>query len=412
MRKDITTEMLVQKEGGRVNKSSLARQYGCCWRTIDRRLNPEKYKKDAKKRIYSSALDDYKSIIDAKIEEENVPATGIYELLKIKYGYTHGYGIIRNYVRTKKKEIIRNLTIRFETIPGYQSQVDWKESLSLTSMLDQEYIINIFLIVLGFSRMKYIELTLDKTQSTFEKALIHAFEYYGGTTEEILFDNMKTVVDHAKSDISNKIVINSSLKQFSKDANFEVKTCKIYRPQTKGKVETLAKIMNRLKAFNHEFVDIGELENVVKKLMYELNFNEKSQATNEYPSVRFEKEKEYLKPVNIELLKSNVFYKNKSYKVSKESMILYKGIKYSVPTKYVGKHIFVKEDTECIHLYFNTELIRRYQKNETARFNYKKDDYLEILEHTDIDEYAKEKLKENINNDDLRSLNEINIEED
>lgn len=48
MRKDITTNILVDG-GEKINKSALARQYGCCWRTIDRRLNPEKYKKEKKK---------------------------------------------------------------------------------------------------------------------------------------------------------------------------------------------------------------------------------------------------------------------------------------------------------------------------------------------------------------------------
>ena len=42
MRKDITIEKLMLG-GEKVNKSALARQYGCCWETIDRRLNPEKY---------------------------------------------------------------------------------------------------------------------------------------------------------------------------------------------------------------------------------------------------------------------------------------------------------------------------------------------------------------------------------
>lgn len=43
MRKDITINLIL--EGGeKINKSALARQYGCCWRTIDRRINPEKYK--------------------------------------------------------------------------------------------------------------------------------------------------------------------------------------------------------------------------------------------------------------------------------------------------------------------------------------------------------------------------------
>ena len=63
MRKDITVEKL--KLGGtKVNKTQLARQYGCCWETIDRRLNPEKYQKDKKERIYTSMLDPFKQIID------------------------------------------------------------------------------------------------------------------------------------------------------------------------------------------------------------------------------------------------------------------------------------------------------------------------------------------------------------
>lgn len=414
MRKDISVETLSRKEGIRLNKSKLARQYGCCWKTIDRRLNPEKYKKkcsEKKKRIYTSKLDDYKALIESKVSEGNIPATGIFTLLKIKYGYTGGYGIVRNYVRKVKADITNILTIRFETIPGYQSQVDWKETLTLTSTEGIKYTVNIFLMVLGYSRMKYIELTTDKTQATFERALINSFEYFGGTTAEILFDNMKTVVDHAKSDYRH-VVLNNSAVQFAKDANFKIITCLSFRPQTKGKVETLAKIMNRLKAFDHEFKDLEELDKIVKALMKELNYEEKSQATNEIPCIRFEKEKEYLTPVNIDLLKSNILHNDRQYKVTKESMITYKGIKYSVPTEYVGKYISVNEDIECIHLYFNTKLIRSYKKDEKFRYNYKKSDYLDILEHSDISAYGKEKLIENINNQDLRSLNEINIEED
>ena len=152
--------------GEKMNKSTLARQYGCCWETIDRRLNPDKYKKERKKRIYTSILDQYKQIIDDKIENNNIPATGIYFLLKTKYGYKGKYGIIRKYVSSKKKQIISELTIRFETIKGYQSQVDWKEKLKLHDVNDNEYIFSIFLIVLGNSRYKYIELTFDQTQTT------------------------------------------------------------------------------------------------------------------------------------------------------------------------------------------------------------------------------------------------------
>ena len=71
MRKDITIEKIMLG-GERVNKSALARQYGCCWETIDRRLNPDKYKKEKKVRIYKSILDPYKNIIDEKVENNNI----------------------------------------------------------------------------------------------------------------------------------------------------------------------------------------------------------------------------------------------------------------------------------------------------------------------------------------------------
>ena len=48
MIKDTTIEKIIIG-GEKVNKSELARQYDCCRRTIDRRLNPEKYKKEKKK---------------------------------------------------------------------------------------------------------------------------------------------------------------------------------------------------------------------------------------------------------------------------------------------------------------------------------------------------------------------------
>ena len=73
---------------------------------------------------------------------------------------------MRKYVTSKKEKIINELTIRFETIKWYQSQVDWKEKLKLHDVNINEYIVSIFLMVLGNSRYKYIELTFDQTQPT------------------------------------------------------------------------------------------------------------------------------------------------------------------------------------------------------------------------------------------------------
>ena len=406
MRKDITAEKLILG-GEKLNKSALARQYGCCWETIDRRLNPNKYKKDKKNRVYTSKLDPYKNIIDEKLENNNIPATGILFLLKNKYGYDGKYGIVRKYVSSKKKNIINDLTIRFETIKGYQAQVDWKEKMKLHDISGNEYIVSIFLIVLGNSRYKYIELTFDQTQPTLFRCLINSFRYFGGITEEILFDNMKTIVDQVKSNFTD-VVINSKAMQFSKDAGFKIVTCRPYRPKTKGKVETLAKIMNRLKAYDNEFKDKEELELVVDQLKYELNYEEKSQAVDEIPRVLFEKEKEYLKPVNYEILE-NYCLPQKTYKVTHESMITYHGIKYSVPIQYVGKNISVLEEDNVIHLYYNKKLIYTYQKNSKWRYNYKEKDYIDILKHSSFNTKTEDEINEYIDKN-LYSLDGIYID--
>ena len=407
MRKDITVEKLTLEGGNKLNKTELARQFGCCWETIDRRLNPDKYKKIKKKRIYNSKLDPFKSIIDEKLEKMNVPATGIYFLLKTKYNFTGKYGIVRKYVSEKKEQIITTLTIRFETVKGYQSQVDWKEKLKLHDTNNNEYVISIFLIVLGHSRYKYIELTFDQKQETMFKCLTNAFKYYSGTTEEILFDNMKTIVDQVRSNYT-QVVINSKANQFAKDAGFKIITCMPYRPRTKGKVETLAKIMNRLKAFDYEFKDIKELNEIVKKLNYELNYEEKSQAIDELPIKLFINEKEYLKPVNYEILE-NYSLIEKTYKVSHESMISYHGIKYSVPIQYIGKPITVKDTDNVIYLYYNKKLICSYRKNEKYKYNYKEEDYIDILKHSIFTEKTESELEEYIDKN-LNSLDRIFID--
>lgn len=164
----------------------------------------------------------------------------IYLLLKDKYGYTGGYSSVARYVASFKQEQKVKVTIRFETTPGYQAQVDWKEKLELVDSSNAPYMINIFLMTLGYSRMKFVKLTFDRTQSTLFECLTSAFEFFGGTTDEILFDNMKTVVDHAKSDFSN-VVINEKFVQFAKDSGFLVRACLFFQLISKryGKKSTI-----------------------------------------------------------------------------------------------------------------------------------------------------------------------------
>lgn len=377
MRKDIENEILKYGlEVNLLNKSELARRMNCSRQTINFKIKKLNNKIPKTKREYSSKLDDFKDIIETKVEKYACSAMAIYLLLKNKYGYSGGYSTVARYISNFKQEQKVKVTIRFETTPGYQAQVDWKEKLELVDSSNAPYTINIFLMTLGYSRMKFVKLTFDRTQSTLFDCLTSAFEFFGGITDEILFDNMKTVVDHAKSDFSN-VVINEKFAQFAKDAGFIVRACKAFRPETKGKVEVLAKIMNRLKAYNGEFSNQYDLVRIIEDMNISLN-KEIVQGINQRPIDRFQKEKNTLNPVNIELLKP-YFIRQKEYKVSNESMITYKGKKYSVPTAYIGKYVTVTEGDSTIYIYYTTNFICSYDTLVDCFLNYKEKHYKEIL---------------------------------
>lgn len=215
-----------------------------------------------------------------------------------------------------------NITIHFETAKSDQCQIDWKESLKLTSKNNEVFEVNIFLALLGYSRAKYIQLTLDKTQPTLFNCLTNTIKYFGGIPHEFLFDNMRTVVDQSRTQFKEP-VYNEKFVKFAKDAGFIAKSCVAFRPKTKGKVETLAKLMNRLKAYNNEFETIEELNNIVKHLCEE--FNAEIQATTGEKTIeRLKKEKEYLNhEPNYEILEKYFDKKPIIRKVPNDFLIVY-----------------------------------------------------------------------------------------
>lgn len=175
------------------------------------------------------------------------------------------------------------------------AQVDWKEDFTLHTQAGEEITIKIFLMILGSSRYKYVEATLNQDQKTLFKSMIRGFKAFGRIPKEIWFDNMKTVVYRSKTQYS-QVVFNQSFYYFSKDMQFQPIACRPYRPQNKGKVEALARLMDRLKVYDYEIESYEELEQIVDQFQQEIN-EEISQATYERPNKLLEKEKEHLKPL-------------------------------------------------------------------------------------------------------------------
>ncbi len=388
MRKDISEYMKqIQKDGLKPVYSEVARMFNCDYRTVKGYYeHPEKEIQRAKK---PSKLDSYKQIIDDKLDIK-CSYYSIYKFIE-KHGYTGKYSILADYCHNRKEEEIKKATIRFETNPGLQAQVDWKEEMTLHTRNGESVTFNIFLTLLGYSRKKYIELTLDRAQDTLMSAMVRSFEYFGGVPKEILFDNMKTVVDQSKTEYS-KAVINERFYQFSKDIGFEVWACRPYRPQTKGKVEALARTMERLRPYDYEFDTIDELDEIIRDFLEDLN-NEVSKATNQIPNVMAEKEKEYLHFLPAKETIDTYLTIPPKRKVSKESMVVYNKRKYSLPTNYIGKTVQIKEEKPYLYILFNGIIVATHEISKKT-INYQKDHMVEILKSDAMKRRTDEEIEE------------------
>ncbi len=121
MRKDIFERMeFMKKENIEPNYAELARIYQCDYRTVKRYFKSDGTLKERRK--VPSKLDNYKEVIEEKLEM-SCTYMSIFKFIQ-KRGYKGKYTILREFARSIKIDKTNKATIRFETNPGLQAQVD------------------------------------------------------------------------------------------------------------------------------------------------------------------------------------------------------------------------------------------------------------------------------------------------
>lgn len=222
-----------------------------------------------------------------------------------------------------------------------------------------------------------------------------AFEIFGGVPDEVLTDNMKTVMDEPRTKYSPG-KINNKFQQFADDYGFKVHPCIASRPETKSKVESPMKILDELRAYG------GQLDiNGLTKKLEEINNRENTkyhEGYNGIPLLLLDKEKDFLKPLPNKAIRSHHTINTVSVKVNGSSLIKYNAHYYSVPPKYIGKTLKLQVYDNQLHLYYNSLLVTIHFISE-KKLNYLESHYIEIakltlpFEEKKIEEIAKENLR-------------------
>jgi transposase len=280
-----------------------------------------------------SKLDPYKEQITMWLEEAPYSAERILEKIR-EEGFTGGHSIVREFVRHKKEHNDEKATVRFETMPGLQGQMDWAffENHEVIEDAKAKKLF-CFLLILGYSRMRYIEFVTDMSTNTMICCHMNAFRYFGGYPEEILYDNMKQVVIKRllKQEDST---LNKQFEDFAGFYGFKPVLCRPYRGQTKGKVERTVQFVRDNFMVGIKYDSLADLNGQALAWCNKVNAKVHS-TTNEVPLERLKKEG--LNPLKREYIIDKINLR----RVQKDCLISYGGNHYSVPSEYAGKDVTV-----------------------------------------------------------------------
>ena len=400
-------KVIMEVNNLKVNKSQIARELGVDARTVGKYLNG--YVKPTT-RNRKSPIDDFKPIIQSLLSEESIQVfyykRVLWQYLKDNHGLDCAQSSFRRYIsnnvefndyfkRRKKGYISNKSTMRFETDKGQQAQLDWKENIDFVLSTGEVININIFVLILSYSRFRIYRLSLEKTQDILFSFLNESFETFGGVPKELLTDNMKTVMDQPRTAYQSGKV-NNKFQQFADDYGFKVRPCIAGRPNTKAKVEAPMKLLDEIRAYNGT-LNFNELHELISKLNNRIN-GTCNTSTGKIPVLHLEKEKDFLLDLPTEQIRNRYSIITTSVKVNRQSMISYKSNQYSVPPEYINKKLKLQVYDNQLHLYYNTNLVTIHEiKNQ--KLNYHDNHYLQISYLTfknskyEMNEIAKNNLK-------------------
>lgn len=337
---------------------NISRTLGIHRKTVKKHIEAKAFPQYRKGKRSISILEPYKQIINDYLDQDDYQGTWIFDRLK-RIGYAGGYDTVKRYVSDIKEQKIRLAYIRFETEPGLQAQVDWGD-FQVQEPDGRMSTVYAFVMVLGYSRAKYIEYVERCTLDVFMDCHIRAFRYLQGVTAEILYDNMKNVVIGRKD--NGKPVFNIEFLHFAHHYGFQPMAAPPYSPWVKGKVERPMDYIRERFWRGYAFSSIQKANEDVMLWLNETANHRVHGTHHEAVRLRWEREVPCLRklpPVDYDT-SLKVFRK-----VFKDCQLSYNGNRYRVPYHVVGKRVMLKIKGDLIRIYHDQELLAGYREPES-----------------------------------------------
>jgi transposase len=260
-------------------------------------------------------------------ERYDLPTVEILRRLH-EQGYAGGKNPVYQMVRRFRK-IVTPPLVRFEGLVGEFCQNDFGH-VRVRYDDGTEEILHFFASRLKWSRWVYVELVPNEQVEALVRALLAAFDSFGGVPLACVFDNPKTVVISRQG---GAIQWNDTFAQAALDYRFGPELCTPRRGQEKGSVENLVGFVKNGFFKVRRFHDRADLDSQLAQWHHEVNEVRPCRATGVPPLARIAEERRRLRPLPIPSAEYALRF---PVRVGPTGWVTFHGVRYSMPAETIG----------------------------------------------------------------------------
>ena len=315
----------------------LAKEFGCARNTVRRYLRqggPVAFRKPVRRTAFDG-LDEW---LRERFFRHGGNADVVRQELASELGIVIGLRSVELRVHRWRRELKAQMraTVRFETAPGHQMQIDFGDTRVWIG--GERVRVHLFVATLGYSRRLHIRASLRERQADWFEGMEGAFLRFGGVPAEVLFDNPKALVEHHDA-TTREVRFNGRLHAFARYWGFAPRACAPYRARTKGKDERGVGYVKKNAIAGRRFESWAALEAHLDRWMREVADQRVHGTTGVAPAERFVQEAGALRPLGGRAPFGQL--RDLVRKVQADCAIDLDTNSYSVPWRLIGESVQV-----------------------------------------------------------------------
>jgi transposase len=269
-------------------------------------------------------------------------------------GYQGSVVVLRRYLRTIRPTPGRVYQeVHYDL--GQAMQIDWGEC-GRVQVGSTTRKVSVFVAVLCYSRMIYIEFTLSQRKAEFYRGLVNALAYFGGSPRQVIFDNLKAAVLNGSG---RHACLHPEFLALCGYFCLQPIACERRDPESKGITEAGVRYVqhNAMAGRAEELQRFEDYQALASYWRDKVANVRQHESTRERPIDRFEQERNRLRPLPEIPFDTD---ETVSVIVSPMARIEFDGNRYSTPPQFVRKPVSIRANRDELRVLYEGQEVARH----------------------------------------------------